>query len=286
MIISGATSDIDVVHSVPLRKRVIVHNRLFSCASIGSMAKGIPALFMLIVLISCSPPARIPLDTITYPYKEGSRQECLIVFLPGRGSRAGDFSREGFIERVRQAGLPADMIAADLHSEYYYNQTAVERLWLDVIAPARSQGYRCLWLVGISLGGFGALEFEIAHPDEVSGIVLLAPYLGGDQIVSELVQAGSVKAWEPRLIARSDYERQLWAWIRNYESQDRHLPIIYLGYGNNDRFAVSNRLLANVLGPDQTITGPGGHTWSTWQVLWESLLRKISCTERESSHLR
>jgi pimeloyl-ACP methyl ester carboxylesterase len=140
--------------------------------------------------------------------------------------------------------------------------------------------------VGISLGGFGALEFEIAHPGEVSGIVLLAPYLGGDKIISELVQAGSVKAWEPRLIARSDYERQLWAWIRNYESQDRHLPIIYLGYGNNDRFAVSNRLLADVLGPIRTITGPGGHTWSTWQVLWESLLRKICCTERESSHLR
>jgi pimeloyl-ACP methyl ester carboxylesterase len=162
----------------------------------------------------------------------------------------------------------------------------VERLQRDIITPARNQGYRCLWLVGISLGGFGALEFEIQHPGEVSGIILLAPYLGEDTMISELVQAGRVKAWEPGLILRSDYERQLWAWIRNYESQNRHLPIIYLGYGNNDRFVISNRLLADVLGPDQTITGQGGHTWSTWQVLWESLLRKISCTERESSHLR
>jgi pimeloyl-ACP methyl ester carboxylesterase len=140
--------------------------------------------------------------------------------------------------------------------------------------------------VGISLGGFGALEFEIVHPGEVSGLVLMAPYLGEDKIISEIVQAGSVKAWEPGLTEKSDYERQLWTWIRDYELQDRHAPAIYLGYGNNDRFVVSDRLLADVLGPERTIIGPGGHTWSTWQVLWESLLRKIPFTGRESLNLR
>jgi pimeloyl-ACP methyl ester carboxylesterase len=254
--------------------------------SIGIVMKGISAVLILMVLMSCSPPARIPLDTITYPYREGSRQECLIVFLPGRGGRAIDFSRKGFIERVRQAGLMADMLAADLHLEYYLNQTAAERLRLDVIAPARDQGYRCLWLVGISLGGFGALEYEIAHPGDVSGIVLLAPYLGGDRIITEISQAGSVKAWNPGLIARSDYERRLWSWVRDYELQDGHAPIIYLGYGNHDRFAVSNRLLGDVLGPERTITAPGGHTWSTWTALWEYLLREIPYRGRESTNLR
>src|SRR5712672_3477612 len=53
----------------------------------------------------------------------------------------------------------ADIVVADLHFGYYLRQTAIERLREDVILPARTRGYQCISLVGISLGGFGALYY-------------------------------------------------------------------------------------------------------------------------------
>jgi pimeloyl-ACP methyl ester carboxylesterase len=241
-------------------------------------AKGILVIFLFAVLSSCVPPAKVPLDTITYPQAEGSLQECLVIFLPGRGGRAAEFEREGFIERVRQSGLKADVVAAELHIGYYVNWTAVERLRHDVIAPARALGYRQVWLVGISMGGLGALEYAIKYPDDVTGIVLLSPYLGDDGIINEIIQAGDLKDWEPGPIAELDYQRHLWAWIRDFKIQGLSRPVIYLGYGSDDRFIEADHLLALVIGPHRTMTVPGGHTWTTWKVLWNSLTGRISCS--------
>jgi pimeloyl-ACP methyl ester carboxylesterase len=224
------------------------------------------------VLTACVPSTKIPVDTVTYPYKEGSRQECLIVFLPGRGAGITDYDREGFIDMLRHADVRADMVSTDLHLGYYMNFTAFIRLRQDVILPARDKGYRCIWLVGISLGGFGALEYEVQYPGEVTGLVLLAPYLGEKEIVNEVHRAGGVKAWEPGEIAESDYQRKLWAWIKTYAAQKRDSPIIYLGYGREDRFALENGLLAEVLDPKHVIIGTGIHAWTTWKPLWKSLL--------------
>src|SRR5512143_3401249 len=124
------------------------------------IAKAIPAFLMLTILTACFPSAKVPVDTITYPYKEGIRQGCLVILLPGRGDRAADFEREGFIERFRQTGVKADIVAADLHFGYYMNRTAAERLRQDIILPARDNGHSHLWLVGVSIGGLAALEYE------------------------------------------------------------------------------------------------------------------------------
>ena len=240
--------------------------------------KGVLAILVFTVLSSCVPPAKVPLDTITYPHEEGSLQECLVIFLPGRGDRAAEFEREGFIERIRESGLRADMVAVELHTGYYLNRTAIERLRHDVIAPARSHGYKHVWLVGISLGGLGALEYARNYPGEVTGTILLSPYLGSDNIIHEIIQAGGVAAWEPGPIEEPDYERRLWSWIRDYKMQGLSAPVIYLGYGNDDRFAEADHLLASAIGPHQTMTAPGEHSWTTWKVLWKSLMGRISCS--------
>ena len=40
----------------------------------------------------------------------------------------------------------------------------------DVLAPARAAGYRQVWLLGVSLGAFGALAHAAEHPDAVDGV--------------------------------------------------------------------------------------------------------------------
>lgn len=81
----------------------------------------------------------------------------LLVLLPGRWDRVGDFERRGFIADARRANLAADIVAVDAHLGYYRRGTILERLRADVLAPARDRGYPSVWLVGICMDGTGAI---------------------------------------------------------------------------------------------------------------------------------
>ena len=80
-----------------------------------------------------------------------------------------------------------------MHFGYYLRRTAIERLREDVIVPAQRKGYGEIDLVGISLGGFGALYYAMHHPGEIARLFLLAPYLGEQPVVREICTAGGVK---------------------------------------------------------------------------------------------
>jgi pimeloyl-ACP methyl ester carboxylesterase len=238
----------------------------------SAVVQGFLSVLVLIALSACLPSTRIPVETVAYPYRENARQECLVVFLPGRGAGVRDYDKEGFIDMARRAGVRADMISIDLHIGYYREGTAFLRLRQDVIMPARDNGYTCIWLAGISLGAYGALEYETLYPGEITGLVLLAPYLGEKEIVNEIKAAGGVKTWEPGKVAETDYQRKLWQWIKKYAPRNPDLPVIYLGYGTEDRFALEDGLLAEALDPRRVVTRPGIHAWTTWKPLWKSLL--------------
>src|ERR1700743_243259 len=110
--------------------------------------------------------------------KNDSRSETLLVFLPGAFLKPEEFEREGFVDAVRERDLAADALLVDADVSYFYDQTFIERLQQDVLKPQRALGYKYIWLVGVSIGGFGALIHELATPGTVDGIVTLAPYLG------------------------------------------------------------------------------------------------------------
>lgn len=203
----------------------------------------------------------------------------LIVFLPGIGDLAEDFVRSGFIADLRQHGIQADAVAIDAHYGYYASRAIHTRIAEDIIAAAHDAGYERIWLAGISLGGFGATSFAALHSSQIAGLLLLAPYLGSGELVSEVASAGGIRSWEPGVIRDDDYTRAVWAWLKNeHVSQRESLPI-YLGYGRSDRFARANSLLADVL-PDRHVHSiPGGHDWRTWKKLWQQMLPAYKATQ-------
>ena len=86
----------------------------------------------------------------------------LVVMLPGAYSVPRDFIDQGFVSRLHAQGFAVDVALADAHLGYAENGTLLERLRDDVIVPAQREGYRRIWLVGISLGGFASLGFADA----------------------------------------------------------------------------------------------------------------------------
>lgn len=236
----------------------------------------LPGLATLVLLAAgCyrPQPATVPLRTLAIPGSPADAS-CLVVFLPGRGDGPEDYVRHGFPERLRQAGSRCEMLALDSHLGYFFEHTITERLRDDVIAPARARGVREIWLVGISLGGLGSLLYDREHPGEVTGIVLLSPYLGEKEQVEPIAAAGGLRRWTPPAgLERTDL-RGLWAWLQGLAKPEPGRPEVYLAFGARDRFAGAHRLLAEVLPPDHVITLPGRHNWRTWKRLWQAFLER------------
>lgn len=215
-------------------------------------------------------PAPLPVDRLV-PMPAGG--ECLVVLLPGRGDRAGVFRREGFGSAVAEAGIRAEVVAADLHVGYYLRRTADVRLHEDVVAPAKARGVRQVWLAGVSMGGLGALIYDRFHPGEVSGLVLLAPFLGEKPVIDEVAAAGGLARWQPSaVLAPDDWQRDTWVWLRRWVRPERSTPPIVLGWGEADGLARSNRLLADVLPPARVFVREGTHDWAVWRELWKAML--------------
>jgi len=210
---------------------------------------------------------------------DNSRSDTLLVFLPGAFLKPEEFEREGFISAVRERDLAADALLVDADVSYYYDQTFIERLHHDILQPQRATGYKSIWLVGISIGGFGALIHELAKPGAVDGIVALAPYLGRRPLGAEIHKAGGLRAWKAPEGPPPDQEvdRKLWPWLQQYAASKpaNGLPPLYLGFGLADRFAANHRLLAEALPAGRVFTTEGGHDWPQWSQLWRKVLEVL-----------
>ena len=209
----------------------------------------------------------------------------LVVFMPGRGDRAEDFEERGFLAAAREAGLEADVLAVDAHLAYYYKRVITQRLWEDVILPARAQGYRRVFVVGISLGGLGAITLAQEHPDAVAGLFVLAPYLGEPELAREIEAAGGLARWSGEASAR-DF-RGVWGFLRGYAAGEARPPL-WLAYGESDRYAYGHRLLGAALPKERVRVTAGGHDWKAWDRLWSEFLARgaFPGTIRARSRLR
>lgn len=208
-----------------------------------------------------------------------SSEGVLLLMLPGAMHKPQDLVSNGFPAALRERALPISVVIPDAHPGYYLDRDLVDRLSADVIAPAGARGYRDIWLMGISLGGLGALMYARAHGRTVKGVVVLAPYLGVPGTIHEVARAGGLRTWQPSENTANEDERGVLEWLKGYGLDDS-IPSIYLGYGKQDRFAAASELLRECLPPHHVTAIAGGHDWATWRALWKLLLDRGLFTHR------
>ena len=233
-----------------------------------------PAIAALLSLASTActlVPRPTPVPVKTLVDEPDGRPKELVVLLPGRHSLPGEFVREGFVSRVRASRPDARIVVPDLHLGYYRKQTMAERLHQDVIAPAKSSGIDHVTLVGISMGGMGAMIYDLEHPGEVREIILLSPFLGDPSVIDDISIQGGLSRWRPEGEAPDAFSRRLWLRVRESWLTRRDRPVLQLGCGENDRLAATTRLAAAELTPATTLWLHGGHDWPTWNRLIEAM---------------
>lgn len=204
------------------------------------------------------------------PGMEGER--ILLLMLPGAKNTPQQLVDGGFIRALRERHLPVDVLALDAHVDLYLDRADIEQLLHRTLDEVRRHGYRHIWLLGISIGGTGAMLCAVQRTPEIEGVFLLAPFLGTRGIIAEVEAAGGLHGWQAGEIDARDQERALLEQIRCSPFNTEGFPLFFLGYGSDDRYRGASILLSACLPQQRVSVAPGGHDWETWIVLWRALL--------------
>ncbi len=218
-------------------------------------------------------PTTVPLNSIKRePGTENS--DTLIIMLPGYGDRADTFKDQGFFDLSPKT---IDLISVDAHFGYYEEKSIVERLHEDVVLPAKREGYKSIWMLGVSMGAVGAISYLDQHPANVDGLILIAPFLGEREIIEEVIQKGGLRVWEK---TTDNYEQRIWQWLK--EATIKCDVPIFLGFGQSDKLILANQLLSAHLSADSVISIPGDHSWKTWRPIYLEMVEKFNFRYPES----
>lgn len=210
----------------------------------------------------------VPIRSIAIAAPQPAAERTLVIVLPGMGGDAQDLRDHGIAAAIHAAWPEADVLLTSATFAYYRDGRLVARLHEEIVAPARSRGYRRIWLAGASLGGMGALLYEREHPGSVSGLVLFSPFLGDTRLADEIRAAGGVAGWNPgplpEAVNGDNYQRQVWSMVKGWAERPALVRRVWLAYGSSDYMVERMRLLAPEIPAAHRLELPGGHTWSLW----------------------
>lgn len=230
---------------------------------------GVVAVFAAAMTGCIFPPSTIPIATRSVA-QTGAEGSTLIILLHGRGGAPEDFEKARFPGIASDAGIKTGMLLVDAHEGYYKDRTILTRLREDIVGPARQRGQK-VWLVGVSMGGTGALLYARRYPGEVEGVFAIAPFLGSGAQIREILDAGGIDSWSPG--DQIDvFPWEAWAWLKKRPASQDTGTLIYVGYGTGDKVARAGQLLADVLPKDQLLVTEGGHDWKAWARLWKEFV--------------
>jgi pimeloyl-ACP methyl ester carboxylesterase len=209
------------------------------------------------------------------------------VVLPGRGDGLEGLRRTGIAQAIQAQWPDADVVLSGLAIGYYLQGGAIQRLHDEIVMPARTRGYREIWLLGASLGGLGALMYDGRWPGTVDGLVLLAPYLGEKPLLQEIAAAGGIAKWNPGPVppqstaTTSSMSCGVTCKAGHASRSVRATPGSPIG--NQDYLRDTMPSLAPLLPPSHVLVRDGRHAWTVWVPATREILAGIDADRRQRS---
>lgn len=243
--------------------------------SLVNIAKIFFLLLAVMFIQSCAYETKIPVDTLVYKSDTPvtNNNSRLIILLRGFGNDINYFDIQGWTDLLQDKYPQYTLVIPDMHFGYYQNDTFAQRLKEDVIKPAKAQGFQSIWIIGISMGGLGAIMTSQAYPDDIERLYLYAPYIGDGTITRQIELAGGLANWRPDFTDNDKWQYKLWKRVKFItESNKGHVPV-FLGYGTDDEM-VGLPLLAAALPKKQVIITNGGHRDWVFTALFQEMLER------------
>jgi pimeloyl-ACP methyl ester carboxylesterase len=209
----------------------------------------------------------------TVPHGQSGPPAMQVVLMPGAYHTPNQYLDAGFAQSVRQLAMRVELTLAVPEMAHLTDRRWLTALHEELILPARARNIP-LWLGGVSLGGFMALRFAAQYPTVLDGLCLLAPYLGSRSVAREVEENADRAGWRIDPVDEEDDERRIWQYVAT-GARGASATRVFLGFGQSDRFADTQRVLARVLSSAQEAIHviPGGHDWPVWRALWQQFLQ-------------
>lgn len=207
-----------------------------------------------------------------------SRSLPVVYLLHGAGGGFRDWSNYSDVSRFAGTGLI--LVMPEGNSSYYVNSASrSEDRYEDYIVddlishvesnfPAeRSRAGRAI--VGVSMGGFGAVKLALSHPDQFSFAAGISPAI---DVPSRPFSVKRISQWwQHRSIfgpwgSQARHSRDPFVLARSVNPA--RTPYLYLSCGEQEGLMPANRKFAELLAGRQFQCefhpGPGGHDWNQW----------------------
>ncbi len=222
----------------------------------------------------------------------------LVVFLHGGGDSHDAFDRHGISQRLDRAmsegRVPRAVIAlpnGDLGfwANWYDGSRRYEDWVVDEVMPEVASDYgtqpcpEACHVMGVSMGGSGALGFAHHRPDRFSTLTAIsAPVFDTDQMIAFAndrvvsIFIPTHRVWGPVDDRRRIEEDDLF--LQWTSPGDTHLRSIVLAWGDHDRGGIveGSRRFAQHLSehgiPHEAWVYDGGHAWVAWAPIIERAL--------------
>jgi hypothetical protein len=234
-------------------------------------------LWLLLAGCAAGGDVRKPIPTAFFAAEQPARR--LVVMLPGRGDDLDSLERKGMATIIQNAWPDADVMLTGLTMPFYRQGQASKRLHDEIVAPAQQAASRKVWLMGISLGGMGALLYEHDYPGQTEGLLLLSPYLGDQAIQDRVRTAGGLQGWEPgpsRQLTQDTFQAELWHTLKDISNNPQRAQSIWLAYGADEPFRTPIEMMSPALPAGNVLMLPGRHDWALWIPAATALLNKAS----------
>jgi S-formylglutathione hydrolase FrmB len=136
-------------------------------------------------------------------------------------------------------------------------------------------------IIGISMGGFGAVNLSLKHPDLFVFAGALSPAI---DVPSRPFSIKRIGQWREHSSifgpwgSNARYEDDPYVLVQSVDST--HAPYIFLTCGEQEGLLPANRKFAKLLGLHhfryEYHPGPGGHDWNQWNQRLPSVIQGLS----------
>jgi S-formylglutathione hydrolase FrmB len=213
----------------------------------------------------------------------------VVYLLHGNGGDFRDWSNDSGVSSFAQKGLILVMPEGD--SSYYVNSATrpedryEDYIVSDLIADVDSKfpanrGRSSRAVVGVSMGGFGAIKLALSHPNLFSFVGGISPAIDvpsrpfSVKRISQWRQYSSIfGAWG----SQTRHDRDPFVLARSVNPQQ--VPYLYLSCGEQEGLMPANRKFAELLAGRhfkfEFRPGPGSHDWNQWNQRLASVFQSM-----------
>ena len=232
---------------------------------------------------------------VVLPSSVAPGQKLSVVYLlHGGGGGFRDWSNYSDVARFAEQGLLLVMPEGD--SSYYVNSASEPQdryedyIVNDLLSEIQSKflvatGRSNRAIVGVSMGGFGAVKIALSHPDLFA---FAAGISSAIDVPSRPFSAKRISQWRHHSAIfgpwKSKTRRDNDPFVLTRSVDPKGTPYFYLSCGEQEGLLPANRQFAALLAQRQFQyefhTGPGGHDWNQWNgrltEVFQSLQKHLS----------